>query len=91
MNLVTGQMIQCILYEINNLRNWLEILTVVELTINSVPNRSAIYTPLFLNYGYDVIVAAVLVSSDETVRQESVGQFCSRSKYTWDVAVKRMK
>lgn len=91
MNSVIGQMIRFILHEMNDVKNWLKFLPTVELAINSVPNRSTDYTAFFLNYGYDVIVLADLVSGDETIRQVSVGQFRSRLKQTWDVAVKRMK
>lgn len=82
MNSVIGQMIRCTLHDMNDVKNWLDILPTIELEINSTPNRGTSYTPFFLNYGYDITIPVNLVSGDETVGQESVGQFCSWLKQT---------
>ena len=63
----------------------------MELAINSSPNCSTGYSPFFLDYGYDVNVPADLVTGDECVKHESVGQFFGRLKMTWEIAVKHMK
>ena len=80
MNSVIGQMLRCTLHDLYDIKNWLEIFPTIELAINSSPNRSTGYTPFFLNYGYDVTVPVDLVTGDESVKQESVGQFCGRLK-----------
>lgn len=68
MNSVIGQMLRCTLHEMNDVKNWLEILPIVELAINSSPNHSIGYSPFFLNYGYDITVPADLVSGDKSVQ-----------------------
>lgn len=91
MNSVVEQLIRCIIHEINDMKNWLEIFPTIELAMNSVSYCNTGYTPFFLNCGYDVTVHLDLVGGDEIVRQELVGQFCNRLKHTWGVVVKRMK
>ena len=40
MNVVIGQMLRCTLASMNERKNWVETLSIVELAINSVPNKS---------------------------------------------------
>lgn len=80
MNVVIGQTIRCTLSLINEQKNWVDILSTVELAINSLPNHSIGYVPFFLNYGYHPIVPVDLIDGTQLTQQESVSQFCKRMK-----------
>ena len=46
--------------------DWAELLPMVEFAINSAPNRSTGYTPVYLNYGREPLVPADLLSPAAT-------------------------
>ena len=52
MNTVVSQTLRCLIHSLENEKNWRQILPTVEMSINSLPNRSTGFSPFFLNYGY---------------------------------------
>ena len=85
MNSVIGQMLRCLIHEMSSVKKWKNLLPLVELAINSSVNRSTGYTPFFITYGFDPVVPADLLKGDQQVQLESVNQFCSRFKDTWEL------
>ena len=76
MNGVIGQILRCAIAEMNENRNWVPILSIVELAIHSSPNKSTRYSPFYLNYWCHPIVPANLIDGDEPPQNESVREFC---------------
>ena len=91
MNAVIGQMIRCTLSQMNDVKNWVDILPTVELAINSLPNRSTGYSPFFLNYGYHPTVPSDLLCGGEVTNNETVGKFRERMIVVWELAYKNIK
>ena len=52
MNSVVSQTLRCLIHSLENEKNWRQIIPRVEMSINSLPNRSIGFSPFFLNYGY---------------------------------------
>ena len=63
----------------------------MELTIESLLNKSIAYSPIFLNYGYYPTIPADLLCGNEITSSEAIGQFFKRMKSTWDASYKNMK
>ena len=84
-------MLRCTVAEINENRNWVDILSIDELAIKSSPNQTTAYSPFYLNYGYHPTVATDLMEGDELTRNEYVGEFCKRMTLVRNKAVKQMK
>ena len=71
-NAVVGQVLRCTLAQMNDVKNWLEVLPTVELGVNCLLSRNTGYSPLFLNYGYHLIVPTELLCGKEEIRNETV-------------------
>ena len=70
MNAVIGHMLRCTLERMNENKNWAEILSIVELAINSMPNKSSGHSPFYLYYGYHPTVPIDLIDGGEMTRNE---------------------
>ena len=71
MNSVIIQMIRYTINEMNDVKNWVEILPIDELAINSVSNCSAGYSPFFY-YKFHPIVPADLIKGVGTIQKEAI-------------------
>ena len=69
MNAVIGQMLRCTLDSMNERKNWIEILSIVELAIKSMPNKNTVYSPFNLNYGYHPTVPSDLIDGSGTTSE----------------------
>ena len=65
---------------------WAETLPLVELALNSLPNRSTGYSTSFLNYVYNTIVHEYLLDGNERTQQETVQHFFERLRRHSNVA-----
>lgn len=72
MNAIVGQMMRCLIHEMNEMKEWKILLPTIEIAINSSVNHSTGYTPFFLNYGFDLVLPANLLRGNKIVQQESV-------------------
>ena len=90
MNAVIGKMLRCIIYEVNEGREWDSLLPTIELAINFLPNHSTGYSPFFLNYGFQPTVPAEWIKGNEEIRQETIANFIGHMHRTWQVARKRL-
>ena len=63
-----------------------KILSTVELVINSLPNKSTGFSPLYLNYEHEPILPIQLIKSDEEIRTESIDSFVRRVTSDWELA-----
>ena len=84
MNPVIGQMLRCKLASMNERKNWAEILSIVELAINSTPNKNTGYSPFYLNYGYHPTVPSDLIDGNETAQNEFLNEFIKRMEIVWN-------
>ena len=91
LNIVIRQVLRCTLSQINDTKNWLEVLPTVDLVINHFPNRSTGYSPFFPNYGYHPTVPADFLCGNEIATNETVVQFCKRMKSVWETPHENMK
>ena len=89
MNAVVGQILRCLVHE-DRVVNWDSYLTTVEMTINSYPNSSIGYSPVFLNHGHHPIAPVELLKGDEEIKIEVVENFVSRVQYVWNKARKNL-
>ena len=69
-------MISCTLHEMNDGKNWIEILPTVELAVHSTPKGSTGFSTLFLDFGYHLTMPADSLTGDKYAQQEVVGQSC---------------
>ena len=86
MNAVVGQTLRCLIHETNDIKKWEILLPTVELAINSLPNASTGFTPVFLNYGYEPVTPIQLLRGDEVDTTESVEVFVQRLSSDWKLA-----
>ena len=63
-NLVIGQPIHCTIHEMNEFKNWVDILSIV----NSIPNRSTGYPPFFLNYEFHLTMPVDLTKGNGSIQ-----------------------
>ena len=78
MNSVVSQTLRCLIHGLENEKNWRQILPTVEMSINSLPNRSTGFSPFFLNYGYHPVAPVHLLDNSTEHRVESVQNFVTR-------------
>ena len=91
MNAVIGEMLRCTLASMNERKNWVEILAIVELAINSMPNKSSGCSLFYLNYEYHPTVPSDLIYGSETTQNEFLSDFVKRMGIFWTQSVTRMK
>lgn len=70
----------------NGIKNWVEILPIVELAINSLPR----YSPFFLNYGYHPAVLDDLLCGNWKLAMKRLA-ICKRKKDIGYAAYENMK
>lgn len=63
----------------------------IELGINSLPNRSTEYLPFFLNCEFHPVVPFKLLKCNEMDMQKNVNSFVQKLDETWDIAVRKIK
>ena len=91
MNAVIGQISSCTLASMNGGKNWVEILSIVELAINSMPNKITGYSPFYLNYGYHPTVPSDLIDCSEATQNEFLSDFVKRMDIVRTKSVTQMK
>ena len=91
MNAIVSQTLRCLMSDVPDLTRWREFLPIVEMVINSLPNRSTGYSPFFLVYGYHPVLPIELLEGDESTNVKSVGKFVERTQAVWRHAQEQMK
>ena len=90
-NSVVSQILRCLIHSLDNEKNWKQILPIVEMSINSLPNRSIGFSPFFLNYGYHLVAPVQLLDNSMVNKVESVNNFVSRIQQVWQKAKENIK
>ena len=72
MNMVLGKVIRYALFRINEEKHWIEVLSIVELCINSLPKRNKRYSSFFIDYEYHPTVPDGLIEGTQQIHLESV-------------------
>ena len=72
-------------------KNWVQILSIVELVIDSMPNKSIGYSPFYLNYGYHPMVPSDLIDGSETTQNEFLSDFIKHMNIVWTQSVTQIK
>lgn len=75
MNAVVGQMLRCTIHELNEDRQWNDLLPMIEFAINSLPNTSSGCSEFSLNFGFHPVVPIELVKGNNVSPEESVNSF----------------
>ena len=78
MNSVIEQCTRCTIHESGNIDEWEKILSIVELVINSLPNKSTGFNPFYLHYGHEPVLPIQLIEGDEEIRTDSICSFVRR-------------
>ena len=91
MNLVIEQCMRCTIHEFGNINEWERILSIVELVINSLPNKSTGLSPFYLNYGHEPILPIQLIKGNEGIRTESIGSFVRRVTSDWKLGKENLQ
>ena len=76
MNVVIGQMLRCTLAGMNDSKAWVEILSIVELAINSMPNKNTGNSPYYLTYGHNPTIPSDLIDGSELTQNGFLNEFC---------------
>ena len=77
-NAVLEQTLRCLIHEMNDSRDWDELIHLVEFCINSQPNRSTGFSPFYLNFGFHPVTPHELLTGKERSSVESVHRFTRR-------------
>ena len=77
-NAVLEQTLRCLIHELNDSREWDELIPLVEFCLNSQPNRSTGFSPFYLNYGFHPVTPQMLLTGKERSSVESVHRFTRR-------------
>ena len=91
MNAGVSQILRCVLHETTELKQWEIVLPTVEMVINSLPNSSTGFSPLYLNYGHEPMMPMQLLEGNEKVSTESVASFIRRVTSDWNWLKKILK
>ena len=70
MNAVIGQMPRSTLAKMNERKNRVQVLSIIQLGINSIPNKSTGNSPLHLKYGCYPTVSSDLIDGNEETQNE---------------------
>ena len=76
---------------LGTLIEWEKILSIVELAINSLPNKSTGFSPFYLNYGHEPILPIQLIKGDDEIRTESIGYFVRRVTSDWEISKENLQ
>ena len=80
MNAVISQTLCCLMSAVADLGRWREFLPTVEMVVNSLPNRSTVYSPFYLMYGYLPVLPVELLKYDESTNVETLSKFMERTQ-----------
>ena len=83
MNAVVSQTLRCLLSDVTDLTKWIDMLSTIEMVVNSLPNKSTGYSPFFLMYGYHPVLPVELLQGDESTSVELVEKFLGRTQEVW--------
>ena len=76
MNFVIGQMLRCTLAGMNDSKTWVEILSIVELAVNSMPKKNTGNSPYYLTYGHNPTIPSDFIDGSELTQNEFLNEFC---------------
>ena len=79
------------IHESGNINEWEEILSTVELAINSLPNKSTGFSPFYVNYRHEPILPIQLIKGDEEIRTEIIYSFVRRVTSDWELAKENLQ
>ena len=85
-NQLLEQTLRCTVHQLGEGRNWLDILPIIEFSINNTPNRTTGYSAFYLNYGFHPLHPLQLLHSVTDSFNEGVTSFVSRLQNTFDRA-----
>ena len=91
MNSAIEQCMRCIIHESKIINDCEKILCTIELVINSLPDNSIGFSPLYLNYSHEPILPLQLLKGNEETRKESVGSFVRRVTSNWERAKENLQ
>ena len=91
MNSVIEQCMKCIIHESGNINEWEKILSIVELVINSLSNKSTGFGPFYLNYEHEPILPIQLLRGSEEIGTESMGSVVRRVASGWGLAKENLQ
>ena len=89
-NQLLEQTLRCTVHQLGEGRNWLDILPIIEFSINNTPNRTTGYSAFFLNYGFHPLHPLQLLHSATDSFNEGVTSFVSRLQGTFDRAQQQL-
>ena len=72
--------------DVTDLGSVIDYSPTVKMVVNSLPNRSAGYSPFFLMYGYHLVLLVELLKGDESTNVETLSKFLDRTQEVWHKA-----
>ena len=91
MNQLLEQTLRCTVHQLAETRRWVDILPVIEFSVNNTPNRTTGYTPFYLNYGYHPLQPLQLFHSSSETTNEAVSSFTSRLQDDFNTALGQLR
>ena len=91
MNVVVSQTLHCLMTDVADLSRWKDFVPTVEMVVNSLPNKSTVYNPFFLMYGYHPVLPLELLKGDESTNVETLSKFLDRTQEVWHHARAQME
>ena len=79
-NSIVSQTFQCLTHDLKNERIWKRMLSMVEMSINSLPNRATGYSPFFLNYDFHLVAPIQLLDTHTIRRFEVIYSFVDQTQ-----------
>ena len=89
-NQLLEQVLGCTVHQLNDGRNWLDVLPIVEFAVHNTPNSTTGYSAFYLNYGYHPLHPLHLLHAPEDTNIEAMTQFTSRMQKDFDVALQQL-
>ena len=77
-NQTAEQILRCLVHELEEHRDWEELLPTVEFVMNAYPNSSTGYSPFYLNWGYHPVTPSFFLRDIPDIANETVAQFLRR-------------
>ena len=89
-NQLLEQTLRCTVHQMGEGRNWIEMLPVIEFSINNTPNRTTGYSAFYLNYGFHPLHPLQLLNAPTDSYVENVVSFVSRLQEDFDRAQRQL-
>ena len=89
-NQLLEQTLRCTVHQMGEGRNWIDMLPVIEFSINNTPNRTTGYSAFYLNYGFHPLHPLQLVNAPTDSYVENVVSFVSRLQGDFDRAQRQL-